>query len=167
LQDNFSVKNQFYGGQLGLVGELHCGRWSFDWFTKVALGNTTQTVDINGAQTLVVAGVPAASAASGLLAQGTNSGHFTNNTFSVVPEVGINLGWQATQHLKLYCGYNFLYWTDVLRVGDQVDTTLNVPSRPGPLLLQRQPANPARPAVLFNNSDFWAQGVNFGLQFTW
>jgi hypothetical protein len=115
----------------------------------------------------VVAGVPAASAASGLLAQGTNSGHFTNNTFSVVPEVGINLGWQATQHLKLYCGYNFLYWTDVLRVGDQIDTTLNVPSRPGPLLLQRQPANPARPTVLFNNSDFWAQGVNFGLQFTW
>jgi hypothetical protein len=167
LQDNFSVKNQFYGGQTGLVGEYHRGPWSVDGFLKVAMGNTMQTVNINGAQTLLVNGAPAASANSGLLAQASNSGHFTNSVFSVVPEVGINLGWQATQHIKLYAGYNFLYWTNVLRAGDQVDTTLNVASRPGPLLLQRQPANPARPAVLFNDTDFWAQGVNVGMQFTW
>jgi hypothetical protein len=167
LQDNFGVKNQFYGGQTGLVGEYRRGPWSVDGFVKVALGNTIQTVNVSGAQTLLVNGAPAASANSGLLAQGTNSGHFTNNAFSVVPEVGINLGWQATQHIKLYAGYNFLYWTNVLRAGDQVDPVLNVPSRPGPLLLQRQPANPARPATLFNDTDFWAQGVNVGVQFTW
>jgi Putative beta barrel porin-7 (BBP7) len=167
LQDNFEVKNNFYGGQLGLVGELQRGRWSIDWFTKVALGTTNQAVDIHGAQALIVNGAPAAAANFGLLAQPTNSGHFTRNEFSVVPEFGINVGWQATPHLKLYCGYNFLYWSNVLRVGDQIDPVLNVPSRPGPLLLQRQPANPARPAVLFNDTDFWAQGVNVGLQFTW
>ena len=131
------------------------------------MGMTRQTTDINGAQTLLVGGVPAASAPFGLLAQATNSGHFTRDRFSVVPEVGVNVGWQATPHFKLYVGYNFLYWTNVLRAGDQIDTTLNVPSRPGPLLLERNPANPPRPAVLFRETDLWAQGVNVGLQFTW
>ena len=132
LQDNFGVKNQFYGGQSGLVGEYHRGPWSVDGFVKVALGNTMQTVNVGGAQTLFVNGVPAASANSGLLAQGTNSGHFTNSVFSVVPEVGINLGWQATQHIKLYAGYNFLYWTNVLRAGDQVDTDAQRAESAGP-----------------------------------
>ena len=48
LQDNFGVKNQFYGGQTGLVGEYRRGPWSVDAFAKVALGNTTQTVNISG-----------------------------------------------------------------------------------------------------------------------
>ena len=58
--------------------------------------------------------------------QATNSGSFTRNEFSVVPEIGINLGYNVTQNLRLFAGYNFLYWTNVLRVADQVDTTLNV-----------------------------------------
>jgi hypothetical protein len=167
LNDSFEVENKFFGGQLGLIGEINRGPWSLDWFAKVGLGNTEQTVNTSGAQTLFVNGAPAAAAASGLLAQATNSGSFSRDVFSVVPEFGVNVGWQATPHLKLYCGYNFLYWSNVLRVGDQIDTTLNVPSRNGPLLLQRQPANPARPAVLFRDTDLWAQGVNVGLQFTW
>jgi hypothetical protein len=167
LQDNFEVSNDFYGGQVGLVGEFRNGPWSIDWFTKVALGDTTQTIRTSGAQALLVGGAPVAAANSGLLAQMTNSGSFSRDVFSVIPEVGVSVGWQATPHLKLYVGYNFLYWSNVLRVGDQVDTVLNVPSRPGPLLTQRVPAVPPRPAVLFNDTDFWAQGVNVGLQFTW
>ena len=38
LSDNFLVTNDFYGGQLGLIGELKRGRWSVDLTTKVALG---------------------------------------------------------------------------------------------------------------------------------
>jgi hypothetical protein len=167
LQDNFEVTNRFYGGQLGLVGEWRLGPWSVDWFTKIGIGNTEQSINTSGSQALIVGGVPAAAANSGLLAQMTNTGSFSHDEFSVVPEVGINLGWQATPHLRLYVGYNFLYWTNVLRVGDQIDPVLNVPSRPGPLLLQRVPAVPPRPAVLFRDTDFWAQGVNVGLQFTW
>jgi hypothetical protein len=167
LNDNFSVRNNFYGGQSGLVGEFRHGPWSLDWFLKVALGNNQQELNINGAQTVTVGGVPVAAASAGLLAQGTNSGSFSRNEFSVIPEVGLNLGWQATPHIRLYAGYNFLYWTNVLRAADQIDPVLNVNSTVGPPILQRQPPNPARPAVLFNNTDFWAQGVNFGLQITW
>lgn len=167
LNDNFQVRNQFYGGQTGLVGEFKHGMWSVDWFAKVALGTTNQDLRINGAQTVTLGGVPVAAASSGLLAQATNSGNFSRNEFSVVPEVGVNLGWQVTPHLRLFGGYNFLYWTNVLRAGDQVDPVLNVNSTVGPPILQRVPTVPARPAVLFRDSDLWVQGVNAGIQFTW
>ena len=167
LTDSFKVRNQFYGGQTGLVGEFKHGMWSVDWFAKVALGNTTQDLSIGGAQTVSLGGVPVAGAAAGLLAQGTNSGSFSRNEFSIVPEVGINLGWQATPHLRLFAGYNFLYWTNVLRAGDQIDPVLNVNSTVGPPILQRVPTVPARPAVLFRDTDLWVQGVNAGIQFTW
>ena len=43
----------------------------------------------------------------------------------MVPEVGINLGFQLTNNLKIYGGYSFLYWTNIVRPGDQIDTTVN------------------------------------------
>jgi hypothetical protein len=58
-------------------------------------------------------------------------------------------------------GYNFLYWSNVIRPGNQVDRVIN------PNLLP--PANglggPNRPTFEFHGSDFWAQGVSFGLEF--
>jgi len=96
---------------------------------------------------------------------------------SVVPELGINIGYQITDHLRAYVGYNVIYWSDVVRPGDQIDRVINTTQLPNPTLVVNgvivppQPntplLNPAlrRPAFSFNGSDFWAQGVNFGLEF--
>jgi hypothetical protein len=172
IQDKFEVNNNFYGGQIGLNGELRRGRWSLNLLTKVALGSTHQTIDISGMQ--VITAAPGANAVAGnfpgLLAQPSNIGRHGRDVFAVVPEVGLNLGWQATQHLKLFVGYNFLYWSNVLRAGDQIDTVVDVvPSRVNgvPVAPLVQPAGATRPAVLFKDTDFWAQGINFGLQWTW
>jgi len=172
IMDNFRVNNDFYGGQVGLTGELRRGPWSINTIMKVALGNTHQVADIGGGQVITQAGTMRM--ASGLLTQPTNSGHFTQDKFSVVPEVGFNVGWQATPHVKLFVGYTFLYWSNVLRAGDQVDPTINTPAlansnppRPATFPITQSPTAPFRPFTPMRDTDFWAQGINFGVQFTW
>jgi hypothetical protein len=172
IMDQFETSNNFYGGQMGLNAELRRGRWSLNLLTKVAMGTTQQTVGISGSQVITGNGVNAIPGMyPGLLAQPSNIGRHTRDVYSVVPEVGVNVGWQMTNHVKLFVGYNLLYWSNVLRAGDQIDPVLDVvPSRNAAgaavaPLIQRPGA--VRPMVPFKESDLWAQGINFGLQLTW
>lgn len=174
LEDNFSVRNRFYGGQVGLTGELRRGPWSLEGTAKIAFGTTEQTVTTSGGQVFLlnvgtVAGPGVPVTGPGLLVQPSNLGEFSRNQFSVVPEGTLTLGYYLTPNIKLFGGYNFLYWSNVLRVADQIDTTLNVrPRGPGVLPPLEQPADgPRRPAIPFRSTDFWAQGVTVGIQFTW
>jgi hypothetical protein len=55
----------------------------------------------------------------------------------------------------------------VARPGNQIDRVINPTGRPA--ITGEPPApltGPARPAFKFNNSDFWAQGLNVGLSFS-
>jgi hypothetical protein len=123
-------------------------------------------VDIAGGQLVTRPDTGATRFAGGLLALPSNIGHFARDRFAVVPELGVNVGFQLTNHLRAFAGYNFLYWSSVLRPGDQIDRGLNELAIPN---FGSQPGTPAgdsrRPAVPFRDSDFWAQGVNFGLEF--
>jgi hypothetical protein len=56
-----------------------------------------------------------------------------------------------------------MYWSSVVRPGDQIDTTINrtqLPSVFAPGMLVGAP----RPGFQFHPTDFWAQGVSFGLE---
>jgi hypothetical protein len=146
--DSFRTRNQFYGGQLGVRAEYTCNRFFADLTGKVALGATHQQVSITGdlTQASIVNGTDsfgnpvqnvqiAQSPSGGLL--GT-PGSFSRDYFTVVPEVNINLGYRFTSHLQASVGYSFLYWSSVVRPGDQV-------------------------TGLPKATNFWAQGINFGL----
>jgi hypothetical protein len=155
--DRFRTSNKFYGGQVGALSEFHLGRWFVDVNGKVALGSMHQVADIAGVSS-VNGGPPIA---GGLLAQSTNSGHFGRDRFAVVPELGLNVGYQVTDALRFYVGYNFLYMSSVIRPGDQIDQVLSrstLPPSGG-----AQPAG-SRPLFAFHGTDFWAHGVNFGLE---
>ncbi len=60
---------------------------------------------------------------------------------------------------SLDAGYSFLYWTNVIRPGGVIDTSVNPTQPPGTL------AGPGRPQPQFNRSDLWAHGINLGLVF--
>jgi hypothetical protein len=161
LTDEFGARNNFYGGQVGMLIELKRGCWSLDMRGKVALGGTTQTAQISGSEldTSLNTGAQARFN-SGLLALPSNIGRFSRDQFSVVPEVGINLGYQVCEHLRLFVGYNFIYWNNVARPGSLIDPVVNTTQQSGGTL-----TGPARPTFAFRNTDFWAHGVNFGLEF--
>jgi hypothetical protein len=162
LNDHFATRNQFFGPQVGVRGELDWRRWQLDVTAKVALGSTYERVNIDGATIITPLGGPSTAYLGGLLAQPTNIGQFSRDRFAVVPEIGLNLGYKFTDHLRAFVGYDFLYWSSVARLGDQIDRTVNstqIAPRTGPF------TGPARPAFEFKNTDYWAHGVNFGVEF--
>jgi hypothetical protein len=129
----------------------------------MGLGNTLQTVTING-NTQTTQGGTVTNANGGLLAQRTNIGNYSRNQLGVVPELGATLGYQVSQRLRFTAGYSFIYWSNVVRPGDQIDTTVN------PNLLP--PENPRQTAFLnpsfaFQGTDYWIQGVSFGSEYRW
>ncbi len=152
--DNFSTSNHFYGGQIGTRLNWNSGLFSMTWNAKVALGATQQVVNIDGGSALQTQGFAPATAPGGILAQPTNIGRYYHSGFSVVPETGLNLGYQLTPWCRLQCGYTFLYWTDVVRPGEQIDRTVNpsqVPTDPTYGTL----TGPARPTFTPQTTDFW------------
>ena len=159
--ESFDTKNNFYGGQLGLTGEYWRDRCFVQLTGKVALGGNSRTAEIGGTSTLSggLAG-PVVFPQGTLFALPSNSGIHRDTAFSVVPEVDLNFGYQLTKHLRVMVGYSCLAWTHVVRPGDQIDTTINTSQRFGGALVGE-----ARPAFQFQNSTFWAQGVNVGLEF--
>jgi hypothetical protein len=169
IRDSFGTRNQFYGGQLGLVGDWRHNRWTVDFRTTVALGTTHQDLDIEGSQTRLAPGALPAVFNGGLLALNSNIGERSRDVFSVVPEVGLTVGYQLTDHLKTFVGYNFLYWSNVIRPGDQIDTTIDVNRVPRfvPPGVTVPDAGQIRPAVLFKETDFWAHGITAGFEYRW
>jgi hypothetical protein len=164
VSDHFGTRDRFYGGQVGVRAEVWRDRLFASVAAKVALGSTQESVDIGGFTRITPPGGPATVLNGGLLALPSNSGHFSRDRFSVVPEATLNVGYQLTSQLRASVGYTFLYWSNVARPGDQIDrpvnpTLLPTVGNPGP------PVGPIRPAFTFKDTDFWAQGVNFGLEF--
>jgi hypothetical protein len=164
MSDQIDTHNYFYGGQIGAQAEFCWGRMFVDFLGKVALGATHEVVDIHGTTVIVSPTGTAVVIPAGFLASGSNSGHFTHDVFAVVPEVGINVGCQITRYLRAFVGYTFLYWSSVVRPGGQVDVGLSGTQIPTDTRFNPA-AGPARPAVLLRDTDFWAQGINFGLEF--
>jgi len=167
LNDSFSTRNQFNGAELGFQWTGRRGYWSLDALMRMGVGNVKQEVMIqgttvstlpNGTVVLPNPGV------GGLLAQRTNIGTYTRNEFGIVPELGATLGYQVTQHLRLTAGYSFIYWSNVVRPGDQIDTTVNPNLMP--------PENPVETAFLnprfaFQQTDYWVQGLSLGGEYRW
>jgi len=167
VRDSFQTRNDFHGAELGVKGQWTTGRWSLDLLGKLALGNVRQRVAINGSTDSTVVGMPPEpTATGGLLALTTNIGSYQQNSFAVIPELGATLGLRITERLRGTVGYSFVYWSNVVRPGDQIDLDLNqtfIPRFNGGLA----GSGFARPAFDFRETDYWAQGLNIGLDYRW
>jgi len=167
LFDRFSAVNEFHGGEIGLKAKIYRGRWSLGILAKMALGNNHQVVDIDG-QTVIVtrlAGpppiiLPPVSGPAGLLTAETNIERYTRDQFTVIPQLGLELGYKLSCCCRLYVGYNLLYWAHVQRAADQIDFVSDRRN-----LIPVQPGGTIHPAPQLCSNDFWAQGLNFGCEF--
>ena len=158
IADTFHTRNDFNGADVGFATQWHRNRWSFDTLLKLGIGQTNTQVLINGS-TVVNNGTPLN---GGLLALPSNMGIHESKQFSVIPEIGLTLGYDLTSRLKATVGYTLLYWSNVARPGDQID--LNVDSNQFPS--EAQPVGTGtKPAFVLHTSDFWAQGLNLGLDY--
>jgi hypothetical protein len=171
--DTFDASNSFYGGQVGARATWCAGALSVAATGKVALGVMHQHLGINGFLATNDFNTPFGTGPGqvfqgGYFALPSNIGTHTRDRFGVVPELGVNVKYQLTQHLAVSVGYTFLYLNNVIRPGEQIDRVINgnqsslytfSPTPPG------LAGGPARPTVLFRDSDYWAQGISFGVEF--
>lgn len=166
IADQIDAHNEFHGGQVGLMADAHRGLFYVELTGKAAIGTNFEMVRIDGATHLITANYPIPLYQSwhgGVYAQGTNIGRYTRSQFAVVPEGMFKVGLKMGDRGRFYVGYNFLYMSDVVRPGDQIDRTLN-PNQI-PLIARGVPfTGPERPVPTLVRTDFWTRGLMIGFE---
>ena len=165
-EDKFNVRNNFYGGQLGGGIRWNQCQYSIDATVKVALGAMYEhltiagklvTNDFNGFGSPIT--YP-----GGYFALPTNIGHYKKTKFSAIPEAEINFGYEIYPGLTAKLGYMFMYISDVLEAGNQIDRNIN-PSQSSAISDTDTPAlvGAAAPIAKIKSSSLWVQGAKFSL----
>lgn len=155
-QDNFSTKNQFHGGHIGLSQELIKGRFTFSALGKVALGNMQQSSNVTG--NFAITNTPDPVAGNrGLFAQSSNSGPLRRNQFTFMPEAGAKIKYQLGQ-AEFGVGYTLLVLPNVAMAASQMDPNIDFN---GALVN----AAILSPASRFTSETFFLHGIDLGLTF--
>jgi hypothetical protein len=151
--DIVQTRNQYYGAQVGAGFDWHWYRVTVDALAKFGVGGLAQQVTTGGT-TFQSAGFleptagaplvlrPAATLPGGLL----STTPMTKNDrvrISVLPELRADLGYQVTNNIRGFVGYNFIWITNVAVVGDQSSASTT------------------------GTRDLWLQGLDFGVQVRW
>jgi hypothetical protein len=159
----FGTRNYFYGGQLGSELTVFVGRLSMALSTKVALGGTHEIALIEGMSTYRALSGQVVPLPFSELVFPSNAGRYSRDIFTVVPELGVHFGYDVTSHIRVTAGYTFLYMSNAIRPGDLIDTTVNL-TQAQAAIGGRAMTGPQRPTFAGNATDFWAQGVDVGLE---
>ena len=114
---------------------------------------------IAGQTTVTEPSVVPVSYNAGLQALASNIGSYANSEFVAVPEVGLDGYFLLRPNMRLKAGYTFLYLTDVWRPGTVLDTSLDPRLIPPPSV-----ATADNPSLIPRSDDFWAQGINLGVE---
>ena len=160
-QDSFSASNNFNGGEIGFQAEWIRGPFAVSLLAKTAVGCMSREIGINGSTLVTAPGSAPNSSSGGLLALSTNSGTFSSNVFTFVPEVGLNFSYDVTSNLRL---------SAVIRCWS-FSTPCGPPTRSIPPSIRAcsipacRPSTAQRPAFALQQSNMWVQTVNVGLEF--
>jgi hypothetical protein len=160
LWDDFGTANHFFGPQIGARCDWQsCRCVSMNASAKLALGAVDEIVRIQGVSSCSCGG-PAVVTNGGFFAQPTNIGSYRHADFCVVPEVRAGIDLKLTCRVHLNLGYSFLYMSEVVRPGDQIDRHVNLTQLAGGALV-----GPASPHFDRQTTDFFAHGLDLGLEF--
>jgi hypothetical protein len=107
------TRNEFYGGNLGLLATAGGQRWLVEGLAAVALGVNASALDFDRNVVASATGVPATT----IVATSTRD---PMTYFGTVAEGGVRIGYRVTEHARLTVGYTALYWNNVRRAQDQV-----------------------------------------------
>ncbi|MFL5329456.1 MAG: BBP7 family outer membrane beta-barrel protein [Gemmataceae bacterium] len=165
ITDVFHTRNQLWAGQLGAHYEACKGIWFGSITSKVAMGPNMQTFIVQGSSVATGPTGGTATAPSGILAlSGANATSANTRWFTIAPEVGVQAGMQVSQYMRVFVGYDFLYINNVVRPGDLVNTTINQRFVPTSAAFGTT-SGPQEPLLRTSRDDFFAHGVEFGMQF--
>jgi hypothetical protein len=157
--ESFTTHNRFYGGQVGVAADWQGpAGLSVEVVGKIAIGATSEVVRISGitVNTDPLAGTTSSGAVA-LLAQAINTGRHARTEWAVLPEMAVKVGYPVTEHVTLTVGGSFLYLSAAARPGNQIDANTTVP-------VVGVPSGLTQPSFVFRSNDFYAGGMNFGVE---
>jgi hypothetical protein len=157
--DRFDTSTNFYGAEMGFVGEYRYQGWVIEGLVKMDVGWNAGRVGINGATLVSVPGQPPAAYSGGLLALPSNIGLYHHGETTLIPEFGFNVAYDLNDHWRVRGGYSFLFWDHVDRPGEQIDAGINPSTVPPPV-----GGGPARPLPTQQQTELFVHGMNFGLE---
>jgi Putative beta barrel porin-7 (BBP7) len=160
LRDFIETDNNFYGGQLGLQGELTRGRWIIASSIKAGLGANQEQLETIG-RTLLTNSAGVSLNQSGGLFVPPNLDQLYRTRIGFMSEFNVRIAYRITDHWTASAGYTFLYWTNIIRPGSQIDAAID--PRTVPYSLSFNP-NVAPAPFQLHATEFWAQGLTFGLE---
>ncbi len=188
FSDRFFTWNDFLATQFGINGTYERKSWKWEGDFRGAIGAVLEQLKIKGSsQTssgnlfFETAGTSNDILSGGIFAEPTNHGTHKRWAFAYAFEARGSVGYQIFRHLEINLGYTFLWLSQVLRSGKQIDrkinttlTTLADVSRntvgvgPGPIPFGTPagapaPRGPQRPTSSFQRSSFYAQGLDAGI----
>lgn len=168
--DQFTTRNDFYGGQVGLRGEYRLHRIVLQGSAKLAIGDVRQQVTIAGATVTNLVTGPGTTSTNytgGIFAQPSDMGVHSRDVFALLPQFEANVGYQIFDWARVFVGYSFLDLGSVARPGNEINRFLNVTRMPvntDPNGAALVPTGLLQPAHYFRDASFWAQGLNVGLE---
>lgn len=152
ITDSFDAKNEFHGATFGFDSFYREGCWSYTMLTKIGFGSMNREASIRG-NTIRTSGGIQAPSNEGFFARDSNIGDTSSSKFSVSPEFDLKLGYALKPGMDLTVGYSFLLYSNVIQPSGIMDTTTTD--------LSTTPTN--SPAVRFDDTSYWIQALNFGL----
>ncbi|MGL4420025.1 MAG: BBP7 family outer membrane beta-barrel protein, partial [Gemmataceae bacterium] len=134
---------------------------------KVALGQSITVGRTSGQSNSTVAGTSwplIQPANTGFLVTPETAGRVKQSTLAFLPEGQIRIGCKLGDNGSFYVGYSFLYLSEAIRPGDLIPSTQTagtnaMQTRMGPF----GPTTMDRVAPL-KLTDYWVQGLVFGLE---
>jgi hypothetical protein len=161
--DEFATENKFYGGNFGLRARYTDGSWSAELSACAAPGLNYEVQQVSGGFFSFNYTKPTASGPEGVFAQPANEGQTSSQRFAIIPDMQFKLGYALTPWLRATLGYEFLYYSNVIRPGDQINREI-----PKGQTFQQGKATDSTesPSRFFKTTDFYAHGLSFGLEFT-
>jgi hypothetical protein len=163
IDDSFDTRNQFFGGTIGY-------RWEHTWDcfcigleVKGSLGTTKEDIHIQGVSQAVAGNGTVRDVPGGLLAlNGTNIGRVEKFRLTGIPEGEFKIGYHINRNILLSLGYNFIYWSSVVRPGDQLNRNVNTTFLPTSSAFG-VPFSTPQPMLNLHMTDFWVQGISAGV----
>lgn len=160
VTDQFDTQNDFHGAVNGFMYARDFGRLRFESTFRMGLGNLRRQVNIRGSTTTTSSAGASNTQDQGLLARNTNAQPFVDDTFVVVPEVGLNFGYRLRSNLDFNLGYNYMLIPKVAQASRQIDKQLAA-NLSDPL------AGSLDPQLDFEERKYWIQSLGFGLQWNY
>jgi hypothetical protein len=163
VMDYYSMINRWYGGAAGFRINYKTGQLSASFQFRMGVGANLQSFSTDGSTTLTAGGSKFASA-PGLTTASSSPGNYTGTELSYAPELNIRLGYNVTKRIAITASYQYLYMTNVARLGDQVSR--NVDPRVIPSSQFFSNTATTNRDITIRQTDFWLHGFTAGLMLT-